>query len=168
MGRVRVAGFYLSQEGFGAGPEQSLQDTLGKRGTELHRWFVGTKTFKAMFGKGGGSEGVDETFAHRSMDGFGAFILGRNMFGPVRGEWLDDSWKGWWGDNPPYHAPTFVLTHHAREPIVMEGGRHHVPLRHGRDPRRARARTRRRGSTRRQDWRWRLDSSPISAGRPDR
>jgi dihydrofolate reductase len=75
-----------------------------------------------MFGKGGGSEGVDETFAHRSMDGFGAFILGRNMFGPVRGEWLDDSWKGWWGDNPPYHAPTFVLTHHAREPIVMEGG----------------------------------------------
>ena len=101
---------------------RSLQDPLGKRGTELHRWLVGTKTFKAMFGKGGGSEGVDETFAHRSMDGFGAFILGRNMFGPVRGEWLDDSWKGWWGDNPPYHAPTFVLTHHAREPIVMEGG----------------------------------------------
>jgi len=75
-----------------------------------------------MFGKGGGSEGVDETFAHRSMDDFGAFILGSNMFGPVRGEWLDDSWKGWWGDNPPYHAPTFVLTHHAREPIVMEDG----------------------------------------------
>jgi dihydrofolate reductase len=75
-----------------------------------------------MFGKGDGSEGVDETFAHRSMDGFGAFILGRNMFGPVRGEWLDDNWKGWWGDNPPYHAPTFILTHHAREPIVMEGG----------------------------------------------
>jgi dihydrofolate reductase len=95
---------------------------LGKRGAELHRWFVGTKTFKTMFGKDGGSEGMDETFAHRSMDGFGAFILGRNMFGPVRGEWLDDSWKGWWGDNPPYHAPTFVLTHHAREPIVMEGG----------------------------------------------
>lgn len=122
VGRVRVAGFSLSLDGFGAGLEQSLEDPLGKRGTELHRWFVGTKTFKAMFGKGGGSEGVDETFAHRSMDGFGAFILGRNMFGPVRGEWLDDSWKGWWGDNPPYHAPTFVLTHHAREPIVMEGG----------------------------------------------
>jgi dihydrofolate reductase len=75
-----------------------------------------------MFGEGGGSEDVDDTFAHRSMDGFGAFILGRNMFGPVRGEWLDDSWKGWWGDSPPYHAPTFVLTHHARKPVVMEGG----------------------------------------------
>jgi dihydrofolate reductase len=112
----------VSLDGFGAGPEQSLQDPLGKRGTELHRWFVGTKTFKAMFGQRGGSEGVDEIFAHRSMDGFGAFILGRSMFGPVRGEWPDDSWTGWWGDNPPYHAPTFVLTHHAREPIVMEGG----------------------------------------------
>ncbi len=122
VGRVRVAGFSLSLDGFGAGPDQSLQDPLGKRGMELHRWFVGTKTFKAMFGKDGGSEGVDDTFAHRSMDGFGAFILGRNMFGPVRGEWPDDSWKGWWGDNPPYHAPTFVLTHYAREPIVMDGG----------------------------------------------
>src|SRR5271170_1896480 len=122
VGRVRVAGFSVSLDGFGAGPEQSLQDPLGKRGKELHNWVVGTKTFKAMFGEGGGSEGVDETFAHRSMDAFGAFILGRNMFGPVRGEWPDDSWKGWWGDNPPYHAPTFVLTHHAREPIVMEGG----------------------------------------------
>jgi dihydrofolate reductase len=122
LGRVRVAGFSLSMDGFGAGPEQSLQDPLGKHGTELHRWFVGTKTFKAMLGQCGGSEGVDETFAHRSMDGFGAFILGRNMFGPVRGEWPDDSWTGWWGDNPPYRAPTFVLTHHAREPIAMEGG----------------------------------------------
>src|SRR4051812_33323855 len=75
-----------------------------------------------MFGNSGGSEGVDEAFAHRSMDGFGAFILGRNMFGPIRGEWPDDAWKGWWGDNPPYHAPTFILTHHARAPIVMEGG----------------------------------------------
>ncbi len=122
MGRVKVAGFAVSLDGFGAGPEQSLQDPLGKRGKELHNWFFGTKTFKAMFGQGGGSEGVDETFAHRSMDGFGAFILGRNMFGPVRGTWPDDSWKGWWGDNPPYHAPTFILTHHAREPIIIEGG----------------------------------------------
>ena len=122
VGRVRVAGFSVSLDGFGAGPEQSLRDPLGNRGTELHTWFFGTKTFKAMFGEGGGSEGVDETFAHRAMDGFGAFILGRNMFGPVRGEWPDDSWKGWWGDNPPYHAPTFVLTHHPREPIVMQGG----------------------------------------------
>jgi dihydrofolate reductase len=122
MGLVRVGGFAVSLDGFGAGPEQSDQNPLGKRGRELHSWFFPTKTFKAMFGEGGGTDGVDETFAHRSMDGFGAFILGRNMFGPVRGEWLDDSWKGWWGDNPPYHAPTFVLTHHAREPIVMEGG----------------------------------------------
>lgn len=122
MGIVRVAGFSLSLDGFGAGPEQSLQDPLGKRGKELHSWLFGTRTFQAMFGKDGGSEGVDESFAHRAMDGFGAFILGRNMFGPVRGEWPDDSWKGWWGANPPYHAPTFILTHHPREPIVMEGG----------------------------------------------
>jgi len=122
VGRVKVAGFALSLDGFGAGPEQSLQDPLGKHGTELHRWFFGTKTFRAMFGQEGGSDGVDERFAHRSMDGFGAFILGRNMFGPIRGEWPDENWKGWWGDNPPYHAPTFVLTHHARAPLVMEGG----------------------------------------------
>lgn len=95
MGRVRVAEFAVSLDGFGAGPEQSLEDPLGKRGRELHSWLVGTKTFKAMFGQVSDSEGVDETFAHRSMDGFGAFILGRNMFGPVRGEWPDESWKGW-------------------------------------------------------------------------
>jgi len=122
MGKVRVAGFAVSLDGFGAGPEQSLQDPLGKRGEELHEWFFPTKTFRAMLGQEGGSEGVDDDYARRSMDGFGAFILGRNMFGPVRGEWPDQSWKGWWGDNPPYHAPTFILTHHARDPIVMEGG----------------------------------------------
>lgn len=122
MGRVRVAAFSVSLDGFGAGPEQSLQDPLGKRGRELHNWFVGTKTIRAMFGKEGGSEGLDEKYAHRSMDGFGAFILGRNMFGPIRGEWPDGSWKGWWGDNPPYHAPTFILTHYPRDPIEMEGG----------------------------------------------
>src|SRR3954470_9402761 len=94
VGRVKGAGFSLSLEGFGAGPEQSLEDPLGKGGKELHGWFFGTRTFKAMFGAGGGSEGVDERFAHRSMDRFGAFILGRNMFGPVRGEWPDESWKG--------------------------------------------------------------------------
>jgi dihydrofolate reductase len=122
MGKVRVAGFAVSLDGYGAGPEQSLRDPLGKRGEELHRWLFGTKTFKAMVGKDGGSEGVDEDYAHRSMAGFGAFILGRNMFGPVRGEWPDDSWKGWWGDNPPYHAPTYILTRYPRDPIVMEGG----------------------------------------------
>ena len=122
MGLVRVAGFSLSIDGFGAGPQQSLDDPLGKRGMELHEWFLGTKTFRAMTGDGGGSDGVDEDYAARSMAGFGAFILGRNMFGPVRGEWPNDSWKGWWGDDPPYHTPVFVLTHHARAPIEMEGG----------------------------------------------
>jgi dihydrofolate reductase len=122
MGKVRVAGFAVSVDGFGAGPEQSLENPLGRRGKELHQWFFGTRTFRAMTGQGGGSDGVDETYARRSMEGFGAFILGRNMFGPVRGEWPDESWKGWWGDNPPYHAPTFVLTHHPRKSIEMEGG----------------------------------------------
>jgi dihydrofolate reductase len=122
LGKVRVGGFAVSLDGYGAGPEQSLQDPLGKRGTELHRWMFGTRMFKAMVGKDGGTEGVDNDYAHRAMAGFGAFILGRNMFGPVRGEWPDESWKGWWGDNPPYHAPTYVLTHYPRDPIVMEGG----------------------------------------------
>lgn len=122
MSKVRVAGFSVSIDGFGAGPEQSLENPLGKRGRELHQWFFGTRTFRAMIGEGGGSDGVDETYARRAMEGFGAFILGRNMFGPVRGDWPDESWKGWWGDNPPYHTPTFVLTHHPRKSIEMEGG----------------------------------------------
>jgi dihydrofolate reductase len=119
MGKVRVAGFGVSIDGFGAGPDQSLEHPLGKRGEELHRWFYPTRTFRSMVGKDGGT---DDRFARASAEGFGAFILGRNMFGPIRGEWPDDAWKGWWGDNPPYHAPTFILTHHARAPIVMEGG----------------------------------------------
>jgi dihydrofolate reductase len=123
MSKVRVAGFSVSLDGFGAGPEQSLDDPLGKGGPELFAWFRHTRTFHSMTGNEGGSVGdIDDVFAIRSMENFGAFILGRNMFGPVRGAWLDDSWKGWWGDDPPYHAPTFVLTHYAREPIVMEGG----------------------------------------------
>jgi dihydrofolate reductase len=122
MAKVRVAGFSLSVDGFGAGPEQSVDDPMGKRGMELHQWAFGTQTFQAMFGKEGGSTGVDNDYAARVMSNFGAFILGRNMFGPIRGDWPDDSWKGWWGDNPPYHAPTFILTHYARDPIVMEGG----------------------------------------------
>lgn len=122
MTKVRVGGFSVSLDGFGAGPDQSLENPLGKGGMELHRWLFGTRMFQAMIGKEGGSDGIDQEFAHRSMDGFGAFILGRNMFGPVRGPWPDESWKGWWGNNPPYHAPTFVLTHHARDPIEMEGG----------------------------------------------
>ena len=122
MAKVRVAGFSVSLDGYGAGPEQSSENPLGKRGMELHEWAFGTKTFRKMTGKAGGSDGVDEAYAARSMTGFGAFILGRNMFGPVRGAWPDESWKGWWGDNPPYHTPVFVLTHYARAPIEMDGG----------------------------------------------
>ncbi len=122
MSKVRVAAFSLSVDGFGAGPEQTLNDPVGKRGTELFEWFFPTQAFQAMFGKEGESEGVDAKYASLANAGFGAFILGRNMFGPIRGEWPDESWKGWWGDNPPYHTPTFILTHHPRASIVMEGG----------------------------------------------
>ena len=123
MAKVRVAGFGISLDGFSAGVEQSLGDPLGKHGTEIFQWFFHTRTFCSMHGQEGGSTGdIDDEFASRAMDNFGAFILGRNMFGPVRGPWLDDQWQGWWGDNPPYHAPTFVLTHYKRQPVVMEGG----------------------------------------------
>jgi dihydrofolate reductase len=123
MGKVRVGGFAVSIDGFGAGPEQSLEHPLGKRGPELMQWFFPTRAFRSMHGQDGGIEGTaDDRFARAAMAGFGAFILGRNMFGPIRGEWPDEAWKGWWGDNPPYHAPTFILTNHARAPIVMEGG----------------------------------------------
>lgn len=122
MTRVRVNSFSISADGFGAGLDQSLDNPLGVRGKELHEWAFGTKTFRTMFGEEGGSTGVDEGYAARAMDGLGAWILGRNMFGPIRGDWPDDEWKGWWGDTPPYHCPVFVLTHHARAPIEMKGG----------------------------------------------
>jgi dihydrofolate reductase len=122
MTKVRVAGFTISLDGFGAGREQSLENPLGKGGRELHAWMFGTRMFRTMIGKDGGSDGVDQAYAHRSMERFGAFILGRNMFGPAGDNWGGPDWKGWWGDNPPYHAPTFILTHHARAPIEMEGG----------------------------------------------
>jgi dihydrofolate reductase len=122
MPKVRVAGFGVSFDGFSAGPEQGLNDPLGKRGPEIFQWFFHTKTFCAMHGQQDGSIDTDDEFARRAMENFGAFILGRNMFGSVRGPWMDNSWKGWWGDNPVYHAPTYVLTHHEREPLVMEGG----------------------------------------------
>ena len=122
MSKVRVAAFSLSVDGFGAGPEQSLNDPLGKRGMELHSWFFRTRTFQQMFGKEEGSTDVDNDYAARGMANFGAFILGRNMFGPIRGEWPDDNWKGWWGTNPPYHTPIYILTHYPRPSIEMEGG----------------------------------------------
>lgn len=122
MTKAIVSGFSLSIDGYGAGLDQSLEDPLGKRGEELHAWMVETAMFHEMLGKDGGSRGIDNDYATRSMEGFGAFILGRNMFGPIRGDWPDDKWKGWWGDNPPYHAPTFVLTHYHRDAIEMEGG----------------------------------------------
>jgi dihydrofolate reductase len=122
MSKVRVAAFSISIDGFGAGPRQDLQNPLGVRGTELHAWFFPTDVFKKMQGQSGGSIGVDNEMAARAFENVGAWILGRNMFGPVRGAWQDDSWKGWWGTNPPYHTPVFVLTHHARAPLEMEGG----------------------------------------------
>jgi dihydrofolate reductase len=121
MTKVKVAGFSVSLDGFGAGRSQSVDHPLGLRGEEIFEWFFPTRTFRQMLGKTDGETGLDDEFARRAMEGFGAFILGRNMFGPVRGEWPDDQWKGWWGDNPPYHAPTFVLTHYPRPPIEMLG-----------------------------------------------
>ena len=122
MSKVKVAAFSISLDGYGAGPRQSLEHPLGVRGTELHGWFFPTDVFKKMQGQSGGSTGIDNDMALQSFDHVGAWILGRNMFGPVRGAWPDDSWKGWWGDTPPYHTPVFVLTHHARSPLEMKGG----------------------------------------------
>jgi dihydrofolate reductase len=122
MPKLRVHAFSISIDGFGAGPAQSLETPLGVGVEALHEWFLPTRTFQRMVGKDGGSTGIDEEFAARSFENIGAWILGRNMFGPVRGPWPDDTWKGWWGDNPPYHTQVFVLTHHARAPIEMAGG----------------------------------------------
>ena len=121
MTKVKVAAFSISLDGFGAGPRQDLDNPLGVRGHELHGWFHPTDVFQQMR-RQHGTTGVDNDFALRSFENIGAWILGRNMFGPVRGPWPDESWKGWWGANPPYHVPVFVLTHHARPPLEMEGG----------------------------------------------
>lgn len=124
MGKVRVNCFSLSADGFGAGPNQSLERPFGDRAFDVVNWMVATRTFKQMIGQADapGSIGVDDEFAAASMRGVGAWILGRNMFAPSRGPWTDDGWKGWWGPNPPYHTPTFILSHHPRAPIEMEGG----------------------------------------------
>jgi dihydrofolate reductase len=130
MSRLRVNAFGISIDGYGAGPDQALDNPMGIGGMALHGWVLDTRTFREMHidpasPQGGGEPGrggVDDDFAARSFGNVGAWILGRNMFGPIRGPWPDDAWKGWWGTNPPYHVPVFVLTHHARAPITMEGG----------------------------------------------
>ncbi|MBL0175896.1 MAG: dihydrofolate reductase [Ignavibacteria bacterium] len=122
MSRLLVRSFAMSLDGFGAGPDQDLTNPLGVRGFELMEWVLQSRSWRRMHGKEGGEEGVDNNFVEQGFDGIGAWILGRNMFGPVRGPWPDDSWKGWWGDEPPYHTPVFVLTHHARAPLAMAGG----------------------------------------------
>jgi dihydrofolate reductase len=122
MSKLRVHSFSISVDGFGAGPGQDLKNPLGVGGMKLHEWVFETRSFRQMHGGEGGTTSIDDEFVVRGFENIGAWILGRNMFGPIRGPWLDDSWKGWWGDEPPYHVPVFVLTHHAREPIVMKGG----------------------------------------------
>jgi dihydrofolate reductase len=123
MPKLRVHAFSISLDGYGAGPSQDLANPLGVGGMELHKWAFATRTIqRVVFGKDGGTTGVDDDFAARGLQNIGAYILGRNMFGPVRGPWPDDSWKGWWGDNPPYHCPVFVLTNHPRSSIAMDGG----------------------------------------------
>ena len=130
MSKLRVNSFSISIDGYGAGPDQALEQPMGVGGMALHQWVLGTKTFRKMHGDfasslvpdEAGRGGIDDDFAARGFENVGAWILGRNMFGPMRGPWAEDSWKGWWGQNPPYHVPVFVLTHHARAPIEMEGG----------------------------------------------
>jgi dihydrofolate reductase len=122
MTKLRVHAFGVSVDGYGAGPRQSLENPMGVGGMALHEWVFPTRMFQKMIGKEGGATGVDDDFAEKGFENIGAWIIGRNMFGPVRGPWPDESWKGWWGENPPYHCQVFVLTHHARAPIAMEGG----------------------------------------------
>jgi len=119
---VRVHSFTISIDGFGAGPNQSLDHPLGVRGPELMEWVFATREWRRMHGQDGGETGVDNAIIEQGFAGIGAWILGRNMFGPVRGPWLDETWRGWWGEEPPYHVPVFVLTHHARPPLEMNGG----------------------------------------------
>jgi dihydrofolate reductase len=122
MSKLSVCSFGISMDGYGAGPNQDLHHPLGVGGEALHEWVFGTRTFHKMLGKDGGATGIDDDFMARGFADVGAWIIGRNMFGPLRGPWPDDNWKGWWGDNPPYHTPVFVLTHHPRAAIEMDGG----------------------------------------------
>jgi len=120
--KLRVQSFSISLDGYGAGPDQDLDNPLGAGGIALHEWAFATRTFREMFGRDGGTTGIDDTFAARGFDNIGSWIMGRNMFGPIRGDWPDDTWNGWWGDVPPYHCPVFVLTHYPRASITMAGG----------------------------------------------
>ena len=163
MSRLRVNCFSVSLDGYGAGPDQSLENPLGRRRRGPARVDLPTRTFQKMYGKDEGTTGVDDDFAARGFDNVGAWILGRNMFGPVRGAWPDESWKGWWGDNPPYHVPVFVLTHHAAQ-ADRDGGRHDLPFRHGRNSRGARAGPRRGQGQGRQARRRRQHHPAISRG----
>ena len=138
MSKVRVHAFTVSLDGYGAGPDQSSKTRSASAARRCTSGSFPTRTFRRHVGKDGGTTGIDDDFAARGFENIGAWILGRNMFGPVRGPWPDENWKGWWGDNPPYHVPVFVLTHHARAPID-DGRRHDLPLRHRRHPRGARA-----------------------------
>jgi dihydrofolate reductase len=122
MSQVRVQGFAVSLDGFAAGPSQDMQNPLGVRGPELMDWFFATRMWRSMHGQDGGETGIDHRMAEQGFENIGAWVLGRNMFGPVRGPWPDENWRGWWGDEPPYHVPVFVLTHHARKPLQMKGG----------------------------------------------
>src|SRR6202171_6308033 len=122
MPKLRVHNFAISVDGYGAGPSQSLDNPLGVGGPRLHEWVFATRYGRRMIGEEGGEEGIDERFMIAGDTGIGATIMGRNMFGPIRGPWPDNEWKGWWGEEPPYHVPVFVLTHHAREPLKMKGG----------------------------------------------
>src|SRR3984885_5895343 len=122
MPKLRGHRFSGLSDGDGAGPNQSLENPLGTGGLALHDWVFPTRTFQLMHGKESGARGIDDDFAARGFENIGAWIIGRNMFGPVRGPWPDETWKGWWGDTPPYHTPVFVLTHHPRPSLAMNGG----------------------------------------------
>src|SRR6185369_9548441 len=122
MSKLRVQSFAMSIDGYSAGPNQNLENPLGERGLELMGAFFHTRYWQQMHGEEGGETGVDNRMAEQGFEGVGAWILGRNMFGPIRGPWPDEAWRGWWGDEPPYHTPVFVLTHYPRVPIEMEGG----------------------------------------------
>jgi dihydrofolate reductase len=122
VSKLRVHTFAISIDGYGAGPDHGMKNPLGAGGEELHQWMFPTRTFRQMGRQEGGETGINDEMVARGFENIGAWIMGRNMFGPIRGEWPDENWKGWWGKNPPYHCPVFVLTHYPRKPIVMEGG----------------------------------------------